>query len=210
MANSSASKQWTQGFIQMNLKWQWLSIRVQWEPALTRALGQAAGDCLALVRQELDALAASPDTPPDWPALTARLAKAWAMVVSTRSQAAKALLLAMVKEVVAETGQVLTLNGLAGDAPDLHSPGQDPRAALEALAGGPALDQAVAKSFREFGGLLAGQLRQAAAGGLEPAELWRCCQPIARHWRARLEMIARTVAHEVFNRARVATFEKLP
>lgn len=210
MANPRASKQWTQGFIQMNLKWQWLSIRVQWEPALVRAQGQAADDCLALLRQELAALAASPDTPPDWPALTARLARAWATVVSTRGQAAKALLLAMVKEVVAETGQILSLHGLAGQPPALHAPGQDPRAALEALAGGPALDQAVAKSYREFGGLLAGQLRQAAAGGLEPSELQRRCQPIVRRWRARLEMIARTVAHEVFNRARVTAFEKLP
>lgn len=52
MANPSASKQWTHGFVQMNLKWQWLSVRTQWEPALTRALGQAADDCLALLRQE--------------------------------------------------------------------------------------------------------------------------------------------------------------
>lgn len=131
-------------------------------------------------------------------------------MVSTRTEAAKALLLALVREVAAYTGQILSLHGLAGDAPHLHPPGQNPRAACEALAGGPALDQAVAKSFREFGGLLAGQLRQAAAGGLAPAELLGRCQPIARRWRARLTMIASTLTHEVFNRARVAAFEKLP
>ncbi len=203
-------KQLLQDLMATGLKLQWLSLRTQWEPALTQALGQVADDCLTLLRQELAALAAEPQTPPDWPALTTRLIQSWATMVSTRGQAAKALLLALVKEVVAETGQILTLHGLAGEPPALHAAGQDPRAAYEALAGGPALDEAVAKSFQEFGGLLTAQVRQTAAGGLTMAELFPRCQPIARRWRARLETIARTVAHEVFNRARVAAFQRLP
>ncbi|MFH1033979.1 MAG: hypothetical protein V1806_05680, partial [Pseudomonadota bacterium] len=176
-----------QDLIATSLDLQWRAVKVQWEPALTQTLGQAADDCLTLLWQELTTQAA-----PDWPAMTASLAQAWAKVVSTRGQAAQALLLALVKEVVAETGQILTLHGLAGDAPALHDPGQDPRHTLEALAGGPAIEQAVAGSFQEFGGLLIAQVRQAAAGGLTLAELYPRCQPIARRWRARLETIART------------------
>jgi len=202
---ADSSKQWLLSLIDLGLEVQWLSIKAQWEPAMTKALGQAADDCLAILRQELAALAADPDTPPDWPALIARLAKAWAKIVSTRNEAVKALFLAMVKEVVEETGRILTLGGLAGAAPALHSPGEDPRAACEALAGRPALEQAVAKSFVEFARLVTVEFRQGRDGDL--AELYRRCQPAALRWRGRLEMIARTMAFEVFNRARLAVSE---
>lgn len=189
------------------LEVQWLSIKAQWEPALTKALGQAADDCLVLLHQELAALPVDPERPRDWPALTSRLGRAWAQVVSTRSEAAKALLLAMVKEVATETGQVLTINGLAGAAPALHQPGQDPRQAYEALAGGAALDQAVAKSYVEFAGGVRAELRQAPEADL--AEPYRRCQAAGLRWRGRLETIARTVAHEVFNRVRIAVSQRL-
>ncbi len=201
------AKQWFLGLIDQGLNLQWLSLKAQWEPALTKALGQAADDCLAILRQELAALAVDPDTPPDWPALMARLGRAWAKVVGTRSEAVKALLLAMVKEVVEDTGRILTINGLAGAAPALHQPGQDPRQAYEALAGGAALDQAVAKSYVEFAGGVRVELRQAPEADL--AEPYRRCQAAGLRWRGRLEMIARTVAHEVFNRVRIAVSQRL-
>jgi len=58
------AKQLLQDLISTGLKLQWRSVKAQWEPALTRALGQTADDCLALLRQELAALAASPDARP--------------------------------------------------------------------------------------------------------------------------------------------------
>ena len=202
-------EQWASYRINLGLTAQWLSIKGEWEPNLTQALGQTADDCLALLRQELAAQAGHSDTPPDWPALTTRLGRACAQVVSTRSQASKALLLAMVKEVAAETGQILTLNGLAGTAPALHAPGHDPRAACVALAGGPALDEYVKKGFVEFGLAVTMQFKQARAVDLPPQELYRRCLPAASRWRQRLTMLARTMAHEVFNRARIAVSEKL-
>jgi hypothetical protein len=201
------AKQWLQGLIDQGLNLQWLSLKAQWEPALTKALGQAADDCLAILRQELAALANDPDTPPDWPALNARLGRAWAKVVGTRSEAVKALLLAMLKEVTEETGRILTLGGLAGAAPALHQPGQDPRQAMQALAGGAALDQAVAKSYVEFARLVTAQIKAGRDG--DSAQLYQRCQAPAQRWRGRLEMIARTVAHTVFNRARMAVSEQL-
>ena len=189
---------------------QWLSIKAQWEPALIQALAPLAGDCLAILRRELAALASDPATPPDWPAITTRLASACAQVASTRGNAAKALLLAMTREVEEETGRILTLNGLAGAVPALHGPGQDPRAALAALAGGPVVDEYVKKGFVEFGAQVTAQLRRARAGQLSPEALYHACQPAAKRWRWRLTMLARTLAHEVFNRARRAVCAQLP
>lgn len=213
MEAKNSSTQWVDGYRRLGFKTQWLSIKAQWEPALIQALAPMADDCLAILRRELAALAAlaaNPDTPPDWPALTARLANAWATVAGTRGKAAKALLLAMTKEVVEETARILTLNGLAGPVPAPHAPGQDPRVALEALAGGPAVDAYVKKGFAEFGQAVLAEIKRARAGQLTPEDIYRACQPAARRWRWRLTILARTLPHEVFNRARLAVCDKLP
>ncbi|MBI5524605.1 MAG: hypothetical protein HY910_18415 [Desulfarculus sp.] len=202
------TQQLLQQLVNSSLRVQWLSIKAQWEPALIQALAPMADDCLAILRRELAALASDPTTPPDWPALTARLASACAQVVSTRGNAAKALLLAMTREVVEETAHILTLNGLAGPVPAPHAPGQDLRVALEALAGGPVVDEYVKKGFVEFGAQVTAQLKRARAGQLSPEALYQACQPAAKRWR--LTILARTLAHEVFNRARRAVCAQLP
>ncbi|MBI5523628.1 MAG: hypothetical protein HY910_13445 [Desulfarculus sp.] len=208
-AAADSSKQWLLSLADLGFNLQWLSIKAQWQPALIQALAPMASDCLAILRRELTALAGDPETPPGWPALSDRLSPAWATVVTTRGQAGKALLLAMVKEVVEETGRIATINGLIGAAPALHAPGQDPRAALEALAGGPAVDGYVKKGFAEFGQAVMTEIKRGLARGLPPQELFARCQPAAARWRNRLTMLARTLAFEVFNRARRAAYEKL-
>lgn len=201
LSTSGSATRWLGSLVSQGLTVQWLSIKARWEPALIQALAPMADDCLALLRREL---ADNQDLPA---ALPASLAHDWARVVSTRGHASKALLMAMVKEVVAETGRILSLDSLAGAAPDLHAHGHDPRTAFEALAGGAALEQAVIKGYLEFTRAVLDQLK--AEPGSDPADLGQRCQAVAQRWRGSLEMIARTVAHEVFNRARLAVSEKL-
>ena len=123
-----------------------------------------------------------------------------APVVSQQTEAAKDILRRMVREESAAAGEVLSLGGLAGTAPEIAGPGRVHDQLMDHLACCQELDQAVSASFVDVTGRLAAEL----ADGTDEAVPRERLSLLFAAWRGSLERIARTVLHQSANLLRQA------
>lgn len=180
---------------------QWSTIKEEWEPGLTHALGSVADECHKLIRKEMQAWKGDAATLADagW---EIRRKASMAHITAERTEVVAELLAEMVSDVAKETGEILTINGLSGESPSLETLHPDPNAAAQRLSGGAALDHTVSHSFVWYVGRVFSAIIDArqAQSGRRPLE--QSITSITDQWRSRLETIASTVLHAAYNRAK--------
>ena len=195
--------------IKARLNRQWIVLREYWEPRLVDELMALVDDCM-LAAKSLSARRRNAPGAVALPALMAgQFTRDCEEALGRRLILAKAALLDMVRETVLETGETITIDGLAGDMPRLDRLGADGENSwADRLAGGVALTQSVRKSQAEFVRRVLADLDDPACQSQSSAE-WSA--RLASHgswWRGRLQTIAVTVLHAVFNRSQLAAFNQ--
>ena len=181
----------------------------QWEPKVVEELAAAADSCREKLLTAVSEYESEPWTRRNPAALKSRLIKAWTRIVAEKSEAAKAVLLEMVRQEAAATAEVLTINGLAAPLPELARLHPDPEYWTGRLAAGKVLDQAVAKSLFGFMGRVFGELEQEWSSDRPWGETRKVLRAVCQTWRGRLMTIARTVLHAAANRTKDAVGESL-
>ncbi len=189
--------------IKMGIATQRYYVQGQWEPGITHALGSVADDCLKTLRRQLPEHQGGGFILADhgW---QIRVRAELARITAERTEVVKELLVDMVTEVARDTGEILTINGLAADLPGLAALHPDPNAAASRLAGGAVLDQTVGRSFVEFCKRAFSAINAAGREKASRPELVLRLQGITGAWRTRLETIACTVLHAAYNRTKHA------
>lgn len=188
---------------QARIRDEWYLVRMFWEPSLELAVGQAVDQCLAGLRQTLLNL------PTDQPAPRAAI-KAWLLnqgptLVRQRIAAGQQSLLEMALLELHQLTDIITVNRLLGNAPDLE--GLDGGLAWAKELVGTALEESVLKSYAEFCRRVMRQLPSKRSG--DPASLAPRLEMPGQWWRSRLRTIARTVLHAVYNRCQQAVMDSL-
>lgn len=189
---------------------QWHRVREEWEPGLVHGLGSAVDECMAKLRTALAEHQTAPSEQRDPAALRTRLSSDFAPIMAKRCEVIKELLAEMVTEVARETGEFLTINGLAGDPPSLETMHPDPAGIAMRLGGAQAIDHYVTKAFVGYTQMMFAAIDAAAVSESAAKGLAQRLEAIGSAWKSRLEVIARTTIHNAYNRTKLAITHALP
>lgn len=194
--------------IQTSLLAQALRTKNLWEPRVSGLLANAAdaaGHELRLM------LKVRESAEPGEPIANSRIRARGVIfgVAQRQLGAAQAMLNEMTGRELTETMEAMTINGLSEPAPALDLPAMPDQGLAGRLAGAAPLKAAVMRSAAEFARRVEVMLQEADVRGPEGRDM---AERLERHvvwWRSRLNLIASTTVHAVFNRGKRVVAEAL-
>lgn len=186
-----------------------LRVRNQWEPKIRGVLTNAADALKAQLAPMITGLIPGRVEAAQLEQLRQAIPALVNEIAARQTAHAEHFLKEMVGRETTGLLEIMTINGMTEEVPALSLLEMEDRELAAKLAGGTPLDVSVGKSVSELSARLATLLGQVERPDGRQGDAPDLLEKHLAWWRSRLAMIAATVTHAVFNRAKMAACSAL-